>query len=75
MSRGIAKLESTLEKIDGTGYGAYNEIRGPYGFDHFDLEVEHVQGDPTHRPPSSRPSWTCRRAASRRSSTGLTSAA
>lgn len=30
-----AELERTLEEIDGTGYGTYDELEGSYGVDGF----------------------------------------
>ena len=48
-------LESILHRIDGRGYKAYKEIEGRrFRFDHFDLVVEHVQGDPYAAPSKLR---------------------
>ena len=43
-------LLSLLRRIDGRGYPAYKDIRGQYGFDGFDLLIDHVQGDPFAAP-------------------------
>ncbi|MFO8034976.1 MAG: ABC-ATPase domain-containing protein [Candidatus Bipolaricaulota bacterium] len=43
-------LRSTLQRIDGAGYGAYKDIRGAWAFDDFTLHVDHVQGDPFAAP-------------------------
>ncbi|WP_178945830.1 ABC-ATPase domain-containing protein [Kocuria sp. TGY1127_2] len=44
-------LRSTLQRLDGNGYGAYKRIKGTYDFGAFDLVVDHVQSDP-YAPPS-----------------------
>jgi predicted ABC-class ATPase len=47
----VKNLESILVRIDGRGYKAYKEIQGrKFSFDHFELVVEHVQGDPYAAP-------------------------
>jgi len=43
-------LRSTLQRIDGVGYGAYKDIRGEWRFEDFALHVDHVQGDPFAAP-------------------------
>lgn len=43
-------LQRILERIDGRGYKAYNDIRGSYDFEFFTLFVEHVQRDPFASP-------------------------
>lgn len=43
-------LERTLERIDGRGYKAYNDIGGSYDFEFFILYLEHVQRDPFASP-------------------------
>ncbi len=43
-------LRSTLQRIDGAGYGAYKDIRGEWKFGDFTLHVDHVQGDPFAAP-------------------------
>jgi predicted ABC-class ATPase len=48
--RNVADLEQTLGHIDGRGYKAYREIRGAWSFPHFQLHVDHVQGDPFAAP-------------------------
>ncbi len=47
----MQRLESTLERIDRKGYGAYKDLRGSYGFEDFDLFIDKVQRDP-FAPPS-----------------------
>jgi predicted ABC-class ATPase len=44
-------LLSILRRIDGRGYKAYQDIKGVYQFETYDLEIAHVQGDP-YAPPS-----------------------
>ena len=43
-------LEAALRRIDGRGYRAYKDLRGSYQFDHFQLIIDHVQGDPFAEP-------------------------
>ncbi|MCK4620770.1 MAG: ABC-ATPase domain-containing protein [Desulfuromonadales bacterium] len=43
-------LRQLLEQIDGHGYKAYKRLEGRYDFDHFSLNIDHVQGDPFARP-------------------------
>jgi len=40
------KLKSILQSIDGKGYKSYKKITGLFQFNHFSLNVDHVQGDP-----------------------------
>lgn len=49
-------LRATLERIDGRGYKAYNDIRGQYDFGMFTLMIDHVQGDPFASPSRVRAS-------------------
>jgi predicted ABC-class ATPase len=56
-------LRRTLHRIDGRGYKAYKDIEGTYGFDGFDLMVDHVQGDPFADPSRIRVSVPQDRAA------------
>lgn len=44
-------LASTLLRLDGRGYKAYQDIRGQYQYPGFELYVDHVQADP-FAPPS-----------------------
>lgn len=44
------KLLKILERIDGRGYKAYNDIKGRYKYNFFTLVVEHVQRDPFASP-------------------------
>ena len=63
-------LGRTLHRIDGRGYNAYKELRGPWRFADFVLHVDHVQGDPFAAPTRVRalltadqaglPASTCR---------------
>lgn len=43
-------LNRILERIDGRGYKAYNDIRGIYDFEFFTLYIDHVQRDPFASP-------------------------
>jgi len=44
-------LARRFERLDGRGYPAYKDLRGGrWRFDDFDLEVDHVQGDPYAAP-------------------------
>lgn len=47
-------LQKLLHRLDGRGYKAYGEIRGPHAFDDFTLYVDHVQGDPFAAPSRMR---------------------
>jgi predicted ABC-class ATPase len=49
-SRESDDLRRTLRRIDGRGYKAYKDIEGSYGFPHFTLFIDHVQGDPFAAP-------------------------
>ncbi len=44
-------LRRTLQRIDGRGYKAYQDLRGVYDLSPFEIEIAHVQGDP-YAPPS-----------------------
>lgn len=48
--KGEEDLRRILNEVDGSGYGAYNKLRGEYVIDSFKLTVEHVQGDPYASP-------------------------
>ncbi len=48
--RSQAELERLLARIDGRGYGAYRELRGPWALDGAVLCVDRVQGDPFAAP-------------------------
>jgi len=43
-------LRSVLERIDARGYKAYKDIAGKYGFEKFQLYIDHVQADPYASP-------------------------
>ncbi len=43
-------LSSTLQAIDGKGYGAYKQIAGSYDFGDHTLHFDYVQGDPFASP-------------------------
>jgi len=43
-------LSGLLRRIDGSGYGAYKQLRGRWRFPDFTLHVDHVQGDPFAAP-------------------------
>ena len=46
----MQRLRSTLQHIDGRGYGAYKELRGTYQLRDWTLIIDHVQGDPFAAP-------------------------
>ncbi|RMH11945.1 MAG: hypothetical protein D6701_14245, partial [Gemmatimonadetes bacterium] len=43
-------LRALLERIDGRGYGAYRDLKGPWVVQGLALSVDHVQGDPFAAP-------------------------
>ncbi|UCD70635.1 MAG: ABC-ATPase domain-containing protein [Syntrophobacterales bacterium] len=43
-------LRGILARIDSRGYKAYQDIKGGYRFEAFDLFIDHVQGDPFAAP-------------------------
>ncbi|MBA2377858.1 MAG: ABC-ATPase domain-containing protein [Rubrobacter sp.] len=47
----MRKLETTLDRIDRKGYGAYKDLSGSHDFDDFTLFIDRVQRDP-FAPPS-----------------------
>ncbi|HAV43409.1 TPA: ATPase [bacterium] len=47
----MLNLKRNLERIDGRGYRAYQEIKGRYEFEGSTLFIDYVQGDP-FAPPS-----------------------
>ncbi len=47
-------LKTTLQRIDGRGYKAYQDIRGTYRFPEYTLIIDHVQGDPFASPSKVR---------------------
>jgi predicted ABC-class ATPase len=47
-------LIKILQRIDGKGYKAYQEIGGTYQFQTFTLIIDHVQGDPFAEPSRRR---------------------
>ncbi|MDP9426502.1 MAG: ABC-ATPase domain-containing protein [Actinomycetota bacterium] len=47
----MQRLESTLERIDRKGYGAYGDLQGSYDLGPFTLFIDRVQRDP-FAPPS-----------------------
>lgn len=49
--RGEAELRAILGRIDGRGYGAYQELGGSFRLGAFELAIDHVQPDP-FAPPS-----------------------
>ncbi len=44
------RLEATLRRIDGKGFGAYKDLGGVYRGDDIELRVDHIQGDPFAAP-------------------------
>jgi predicted ABC-class ATPase len=47
----LRRLQSTLDRIDRRGYGAYKDLQGTYDFGTFSLFLDRVQRDP-FAPPS-----------------------
>jgi len=47
-------LRTRLQQIDGQNYKAYKSLQGRYRFDHFELWIDHVQGDPFADPSRMR---------------------
>ena len=50
----ISDLNATLQRINGRGYKAYNDIRGRWQCPGFVLCIDHVQGDPFAAPSRCR---------------------
>jgi predicted ABC-class ATPase len=50
----MQRLKRILDRIDGRGYKAYQDIRGCFDFGRFTLFVDHVQGDPFASPSRMR---------------------
>ncbi len=46
----MQRLKEILAKIEGKGYRAYKQLAGSYSFEHFRLNIDHVQGDPYALP-------------------------
>ncbi|MFQ5738721.1 MAG: ABC-ATPase domain-containing protein [Acidobacteriota bacterium] len=44
--RSSRELRQTLQRIDGRGYKAYQDLQGAYQLPGFTLSIDHVQGDP-----------------------------
>ncbi len=49
--RTVQELQRILQRIDGRGYKAYQELEGAYRFPSWELFIDHVQPDP-FAPPS-----------------------
>jgi hypothetical protein len=47
----MQRLKNILQRIDGRGYGAYQDLQGQYQIRDWTLIIDHVQGDP-YAPPS-----------------------
>lgn len=47
----MQRLKRILDRIDGKGYKAYQDLKGRFDFGRFTLFIDHVQGDP-FAPPS-----------------------
>ena len=43
-------LQNNLRSIDHKSYPAYKSLRGSYHFDGYQLNIDHVQGDPFAAP-------------------------
>ncbi|AXF55066.1 ABC-ATPase domain-containing protein [Salicibibacter kimchii] len=50
----MKQLQQTLQRIDGKGYKAYNDIRGTFTFPSFRLHMDHIQADPYAGPSRAR---------------------
>jgi predicted ABC-class ATPase len=48
--RPLESLLETVRRLDGRGYRAYKEIAGRYDAGHWELWIDHVQGDPFAEP-------------------------
>lgn len=48
--RDFSELGIALRRIDGRGYKAYKQIEGPWHHPHFEVHIDHVQGDPFADP-------------------------
>jgi predicted ABC-class ATPase len=48
--RNSEELRRILRRIDGRGYKAYKDIEGTYDFGHYQLYIDHCQGDPFASP-------------------------
>lgn len=46
----MKRLRNLLRSIDHKSYPAYKELRGSYQFDGYQLNIDHVQGDPFAAP-------------------------
>lgn len=46
----MQRLRSTLQSIDHKSYPAYKSLRGSYQFNGYQLNIDHVQGDPFAAP-------------------------
>lgn len=47
-------LKEKIIKINNKGYKAYQDLKGEYDFGHYQLFIDHVQGDPFASPSSLR---------------------
>lgn len=48
--RDHGEIPTTLERIDGRGYGSYKELKGAWSFPRWTFRVDWVQGDPYAAP-------------------------
>jgi len=48
------QLRAELQRINGKGYKAYKDIKGNYRFPHYQLFLDHIQGDPFATPSRAR---------------------
>ena len=46
----MKRLGTLLQSIDHKGYPAYKSLRGSYQFGNYQLNIDHVQGDPFASP-------------------------
>jgi len=47
-------LKEKIHRINNKGYKAYQDLKGEYDFGHYQLFIDHVQGDPFASPSSLR---------------------
>ena len=48
--KSAAELEKNLMSINRRSYPAYKDLRGSYQFQGYQLNIDHVQGDPFASP-------------------------
>ena len=53
--KSAAELEKNLMSINRRSYPAYKDLRGSYQFQGYQLNIDHVQGDPFASPKVPNP--------------------